>query len=126
MRDLIEELESEEEELKRDDHMSTVLWGRLDLLRLITECKEALKQKDERIAELEELSGVNSAQIKLLGDWLNARGKSMAELEADKAELDSFLWLFIDENKDPEALRRLRDMAAYLHRKHQQPAKEQG
>ncbi len=51
--------------------------------------------------------------------------QQIADLEADKAELDSFLWLFIDENKDPEALRRLRDMAAYLHRKHQKPAKEQ-
>ena len=43
---------------------------------------QAASKCKERIAELEELSEVNSAQIKLLGDWLNARGKSMAELEA--------------------------------------------
>jgi hypothetical protein len=57
MSELIEELESEEEELKRDDHMSTVLWGRLDLLRLITKCKEALQQSqwvsvEDRLPEL--------------------------------------------------------------------------
>jgi hypothetical protein len=84
----------------------------------------------QRLAELEELSGVNSAQIKLLGEWLNARGKSMAELEADKAELLSFV-LSLDHESitslyfDVMTCGQMETLRTLIE-KYKQPEKEQG
>jgi hypothetical protein len=81
----------------------------------------------KRIADLEGLSGVNSAQIKLLGDWLNARDKSIAELEADKAELVDCMSNFCDkhENHTPARPRVVYARFRLLVAKYQQPAKGQ-
>lgn len=114
------------------DHNKTLTHDNRETVQFLCDALNENEKNKERIAEL------GSDNKRLLEDISEEYNKSedalvaketaeekLLELEADKAELDSFLWLFIDENKDPEALRRLRDMAAYLHRKHQQPSKEQ-
>lgn len=119
LRDAIDFWSKADETVVTDTEISS------DVLGLLIELRDTDAHKDKRLAELEELSGVNSAQIKLLGDWLNARGKRIAGL----VERTVGKWLSAaldDPNVCDEMKADINEFFAEVSVLAQQPEKEQG
>jgi hypothetical protein len=118
MNELIERLEAEQDTLKRHAPKVWVDVDRQSGLKLLTDCKEALEQKDKRIAELEAdkaelLMGFSEACVMLGIIAVKAQQEDYTYLNEMKAKLK----IGFTPSGEPT-------IDSPLLAKHQQPAKE--